>query len=79
MLLSKIPRCLVDSTLRGPADRAALKVHVVHAVHIGLVAACRTVASGILLPVLEDCAVTVGLVRTVRIRPEQYLAGGERT
>ena len=26
---------------------------------------------------LEDCAVTVGLVRTVRIRPEQHLAGGE--
>ena len=26
---------------------------------------------------LEDCAVTVGLVRTVRIRPEQYLTRGE--
>ena len=26
---------------------------------------------------LEDCAITVGLVRTVRIRPKQYLARGE--
>ena len=63
--------------MRGLADRAALKVRIVHAVHVGFVAACRTVAGGVLPPVLEEQALTVGLVRTVRIRPEQYLTRGE--
>ena len=64
---------LVDAALSGPANGAALKVHVVHAVCVGLIAACCTVTDRVACPMVVDCAVTVGLVGTVCVRPEQHL------